>query len=122
MTKKNKNYLNNADLRDEVMLSKSQGALTRKALKMLILLAERAQTKLSYNNPEDKEDCLSYAKMDIIKYWDRYDAEKSPNAFAYFTQMCKNGYAKGWNKLHPSKYDGTISINGAVDSDGLYSI
>jgi len=116
-----KNYLNNADLRDEVMKSKADGELNRTALKMLMLLAEKAQSRLSYADPEDKADCLSFAKMDIVKYWNRYDAAKSPNAFAYFTQMCKNGYAKGWNKLHPSKYDGTISINGAKDSDGLYS-
>lgn len=117
-----KNYLNNADLRDEIMLSKEKGELTRKALKMLMLLSERAQSKLSYEDPEDKRDCLSFAQMDLIKYWDRYDSAKSPNAFAYFTQMCKNGYAKGWNKLHPSKYQGTISLSGAQDSDGLYSI
>ena len=23
-----------------------------------------------------------------------------PNAFAYFTQICKNGYAKEWKKIH----------------------
>jgi hypothetical protein len=24
----------------------------------------------------------------------------SPKAFAYFTQICKNGYAKEWKKIH----------------------
>ena len=41
------------------------------------------------------------------------------NAFAYFTEIAKRGFAKGWNKLHPKKYGGTISMN---SGDGIYSI
>jgi hypothetical protein len=34
-------------------------------------------------------------------YWERFDATKSNNPFAYFTSVIVNGIAKGWNKLHP---------------------
>ena len=34
----------------------------------------------------------------------------------------KRGFAKGWNKLHPKKYHGTVSINGSADSEGIYTI
>ena len=43
-----KNYLNNKDLYDQIVISKAQDALTRDAEKMLQLLAERAINKLTY--------------------------------------------------------------------------
>lgn len=119
--KRTKDYLNNKDLYDEIVLSKEQDKLTSKAEKMLILLAERAITKMKYVNSDDKKDCLSFAVLDLLKYWRSFNP-KYPNAFAYFTEIAKKGYAKGWNKLYPKKYAGTISINGGMDSDGIYSI
>ena len=69
-------------------------------------------------------DCISFALLDLFKYWDRFNPAKTTNAFSFFTQVAKNGYAKGWNKLHPGKYKGTISLSGSNDSDseGVYSI
>lgn len=122
MARKPKNYLNNKDLYDEIVQSKKDGKLTRKALKMLILLSERAQLKLKYADPQDKEDCLAFAQLDLMKYWDRFKPEKTKNAFAYYTSICINGYAKGWHKLHPDKYKGTISLNAGEGSEGIYSI
>ena len=87
-----------------------------------MLLADRCSKKLSYRNPDDRADCIASAYMDLYRYWRNYDPNKSENAFAYFTEICKRGFAKGWNKLHPKKYAGTVSINGASDGDGIYSI
>jgi hypothetical protein len=61
-----------------------------------------------------------------LKYWRNFNP-KYTNAFAYFTEIAKRGYAKGWNKLHPVKYKGTISLdrtsNGdSEDGGGIYSI
>ena len=99
MARKPKNYLNNKDLYNEIVQSKEDGKLTRTATKMLILLSERAQLKLKYANPQDKEDCLAFAQLDLMKYWDRFKPEKTKNAFAYYTSICINGYAKGWHML-----------------------
>jgi len=38
--------------------------------------------------------------MDCYQYWRGYSPELSQNAFAYFTQIIKNGFAKGWRKLY----------------------
>ena len=114
-------YLNNRDLYDQIVLSKEQDELTRTAVKMLTMLAERAQRKLKYANPQDQEDCLSFAILDLMKYWRSFKPEKTTNAFSYFTSMCMNGYAKGWHKLHPKKYKGTISLSNS-NGDGIYSI
>ena len=119
--KRVKEYLNNKDLYDEIVKSKELDRLTPTAEKMLILLAERAITKMKYVNSDDKHDCLSFAILDLLKYWRSFNP-KYKNAFAYFTEIAKKGYAKGWNKLYPKKYEGTVSINGSSDSEGIYSI
>jgi len=99
-----RNYLNNRDLLEQIIISKEQGR------------------KLTYRNPEDRQDCIAYAYMDLYRYWRNFNPEKSTNAFAYFTEIAKRGFAKGWNKLHPKKYHGTVSINGSSDSEGIYTI
>ena len=118
-----KNYLNNADLGAEIIKSQAAGKLTPEAEKMLILLAQQAIRKLPYVYREDREDCLSFAIYDLLKYWKGYKPQYK-NAFAYYTEIAKKGYAKGWNKLFPKKYANTISIDGGEDSesDGIYSL
>ena len=93
-------HVKNADLRNEIIKSKAQDKLTPEALDMLILMAKKFTTKFNYTYPEDREDCISFAIMDCYMYWRGYNPEKSQNAFAYFTQMIKNGFAKGWRKLY----------------------
>lgn len=118
-----KHYVTNKTLVPEIIKSKEQGELTPEAIKMLIMLSERAIRKLQYKNPEDRRDCLAFAQMDLFKYWDRFNPEKSTNAFAYYTQIAKKGYAKGWNKLHPKKYGGTIRMSGnGEEGSGIYSL
>ena len=117
---KKKNYLNNKDLYNELVKSKELDKLTPTAEKMLVLLAERTINKLNYVNSDDRDDCLQFALLDLLKYWRNFNP-KYPNAFAYFTEIAKRGYAKGWNKIHPQKYKGTISITGSNDNGGEHS-
>jgi len=127
MAKKEKIYLKNKDLYIEIVISKAQDELTPRAQQMLLLLANRAINKLRYANPKDREDCLSFAVLDLLKYWRGFNP-KYKNAFAYFTEISKRGFAKGWNKIYPKKYHGTMSIDGfgrqgGGDTDsGIYSI
>ena len=77
---------------------------------MLILLAERTIRKMSYVYDDDRKDCLQFAMLDLLKYWRNFNPK----------------YPKGWNKIHPVKYKGTMSIDRVgSDSDnegGLFSI
>lgn len=93
-------HVKNADLRDEIIKCKEADELSPEALDMFILMAKKFSTKLNYVHPEDREDCISFAVMDCYQYWRRYDPEISQNAFAYYTQIIKNGFAKGWRKLY----------------------
>lgn len=111
-------YVNAEDLRKEIALSKEKGELTTKAVKMLQAMAEGASKKLKYKYEEDREDCIAFAMMDIIKYWKGYDPEKSKNVFAYYTQMIKNGFGKGWKKLYPNSALTKVSL----DHENLYNL
>lgn len=60
---------------------------------MLVLLAERTINKLSYVNSDDRDDCLQFALLDLLKYWRNFNP-KYPNAFAYFTEIAKEDMLK----------------------------
>jgi hypothetical protein len=117
-------YIKPKELYEEICISLENKKLTPKAQDMLILIAERANRKLKYTDPMDREDCVGFALLDLFKYWDRFKPEKTTNAFAFYTQIAKNGYAKGWHKLHPGKYKGTVSLDrkASSESEGIYSI
>ena len=44
-------------------------------------------------------------------YWKNFNPEKSTNAFAYFTQIVKNGFTESFNKLHPISEANTVSLS-----------
>lgn len=110
-------YVKNSDLLREIIKSKEQKKLTPEALAMLMRIANEGNKKLRYKNPLDKEDCISSAIEDLLRYWDRFDPAKSNNPFAFYTQMCKNGYGKAWKKLHPEGFDNSLSLS----QDNVYN-
>lgn len=112
-------HVKNTDLREQLILSKEKNELTKEALDMIILMAKKFSGNFTYIYEEDKEDCISFAIMDCYLYWRSYDPEKSKNAFAYITQIQKNGFAKAWRKLYghfPKSKKVSISQN------NIYSI
>lgn len=112
-------YVKNKDLREEIIKSKELGQLTPIAIEMFMLMAKKFSNSFTYVYEEDKEDCISFAVMDCFQYWRGYDPEKSQNAFSYFTQVIKNGTAKGWRKVR-----GNFPLSGRVSysSNNIYSI
>ena len=112
------NYVNPDEFRKEIQLSKEKNELTPRAVEMLMLMAEGASKKLRYKDEEDRKDCIAFALMDVVKYWRSYDPEKSKYPFAYYTQIIKNGFAKGWRKLHPLSSTDQVSLS----NENLYSL
>lgn len=97
-----KHYVNNKEFSEEIIKCKIDGKLSDFAVSCFIALANRAVNKMYYEDPRDREDCIQSALLDCLKYWKGFDPEISdtPNAFSYFTQICKNGYAKQWKAIH----------------------
>jgi hypothetical protein len=121
-------YVNNKEFTAAIVACKGTGELSPFAVQCFIALANRAVNNLYFRDPRDREDCIQSALYDCCKYWKGFDeTRENLNAFAYFTQMCKNGYAKEWKKIHhrPGLEKGEqisfISIN--LDGENaIYSI
>lgn len=122
MAKKKRHYVKNKDLLAEILKSREQGRITSEASEMFYLIAEGLSKRLVYQDDEDRKDCISYAVEECLKYWDRFDPDrqKYPNPFAYFTQVCKNGFAKSWREL--GKYHFPNSIMVRLDNENMYSL
>jgi hypothetical protein len=112
------NYVQPEELKAEVLKSLEKGELTPKAIEMFQLMAKEMSKKFRYKDEEDRKDCMAFAMMDVIRYWKSFNPEKSKYPFAYYTQILKNGFAKGWRKLHPISSLDQVSIN----SDNFYSL
>lgn len=113
-------HVKNSDLRNEILKCKENDILSDDAIKMFQLMAKKFSTKLNYVYSEDREDCISFAVLDCYQYWRGYDPEKSQNAFAYFTQVIKNGFAKGWRKLGYGNMPKSKKIS--ISSNKIYNI
>lgn len=118
---RNNNYIKNEDLYNEILLSKENGSLTKDALNMLITLTNQIAMLMKYKDNEDLKDVKQTALIKCLLYWRNFNPDKSKNAFAYFTQIIKNGLAEGFNKLHPKKNrEGRlISLNDIMNIDRI---
>ncbi|MFW6246705.1 MAG: hypothetical protein ACOC22_00820 [bacterium] len=112
-------HVKNADLRNELLKSKEQDELTPEAINMIMLMAEKFSLKFKYEYEEDRKDCISFAIMDCYKYWRGYNPEVSQNAFAYISQIIKNGFAKAWRKLRGNF---PLSKTTSIEQNNLYNL
>lgn len=112
-------HVKNADLRNALIESKAQDQLTPETIQMMMLMAKKFSTRLHYVYEEDREDCISFAIMDCYQYWRGYNPEKSSNAFAYITQIIKNGFAKGWRKIYGNM---PLSKKVSISNNNIYSL
>jgi hypothetical protein len=121
-------YLSNKELYVEIIISKAQGRLTRRAQGMLELLAKRTIKKMRYWNNDDRLDCYQSGLVDMFDNWYNFNEEKSKNAFAYFTEIFKRGIAKGFNELYKRKGQDDnypikmFSIDSANEGQGMHNI
>jgi DNA-directed RNA polymerase specialized sigma subunit len=121
-------YLSNKELYIEILISKAQGKLTRKAEGMLYLIAKKAINKMYYKDYDDKMDCLQNGCLALFKNWYQFNELKGTNAFAYFSEVFKRGIALSWNQLHRPRglKDGEsvfhISIQRANEGEGFHGI
>jgi len=95
-------YVKNKDLYNEMVRCKDCSLNYSNELHgMFRLMVDKFSWAFSYKYQEDREDCKSQAIEDLYLYWHNFDPSKGTNAFAYVTQIIKNGYAKGYRKIYP---------------------
>jgi len=113
--------VNNEDFVKEIMISKGRNELTSKAVDYFIKIANHAIRKLHHKDPRDREDCIQFALLDLLLYWRNFDPTVSNNAFAFYTQMTYNGYAKGYKKIHKAGSGDVMSLDMVGDSE-IFSV
>lgn len=113
-------YVKNKELKRALLESKQKGELTRETIDMFSLIVNGMSKTHSYRDLEDKEDCIASGMEDLVKYWNRYDPEKSDNPFAFISQIAHNGMKKGWKKIHPPKSIKTIPFSRIVKEENSH--
>lgn len=94
------NYVKNKDLYHQIVLSRDASVATPELLDMFFLISERLSYKFKYKRAEDRDDCIMSGVEDAWMYFWNFDPSVSSNAFAYVTQIIKNGMAKANRKLY----------------------
>ena len=110
-------YVKNKELKRALAESKEKGQLTRETIEMFTLIVNGMSKTHSYRDYEDREYCICSGIEDLLKYGNRYEAEKADNAFAFISQIAHNGMKKGWKKIHPPKSIKTIPFSRIVKED-----
>ena len=85
-------YVKNADLLEEVIRYKETDIISEELGEMLLMIARNYASKGSYSGYTWVSDMVSEAVLTCIKYMKNFKPEKSTNAFAYVTQICKNSF------------------------------
>ncbi len=103
-------YIDKKEFYKEIIQSKINNRLTKKAEQLLILLANNTIRKMHYLNTNDKKDCLQEGLLILFKNWRCFDETNFDDAFAYYTEIFKRAMARGKNILYNKKMK-TISIS-----------
>ena len=114
--KYNNIYFDNKVAYYEIVVSKAQGSLSPKLLKMLCKIVKNVSKKFRYKDEEDRWDCEAYAIEVIIKNWREFDEDKYNNVLAYFTEIVKRGFVLQWKRLQKTRIN-TISLD-YTDDEG----
>ena len=93
-------YVDPKKFYEEMVKSKQQDELTKEAIRMIALIIERYSHKYYYQDIMDKEDCQSFAIMQILKNWRSYKPELNRNAFSYFTSAARQNLNQGWQQIN----------------------
>lgn len=57
------------------------------------------------------DECKQSARLDLYKYWYKFDETKYDNPFSYFTNIIKNGMLKAMKIIKPKEYYRNIPLH-----------
>jgi len=78
-------YVTNAQLLEEIKVCKEKGKLSSTLAKYLNMIAERYSRSASFGGYSFREDMVSFAVVNLIANWHKFDPTKSDNPFAFYT-------------------------------------
>lgn len=90
--KRKSKYIDKKELLAEVIHAREVGTMTDKLAKLLQLLTKQYATSARFASYSYNDDMQSYAMMMLVRTWNRFNPERSDNAFAFYTQCIKNSF------------------------------
>jgi hypothetical protein len=86
------NYINNADLMPEMLISKELGYVTPKLANMFFQVVSRYSLSKSFSHLTFKEDMVSNAMVNLMANGLKFNPERSDNVFSYVTQCSYHSF------------------------------
>lgn len=124
----NGHYVRNSDLLAEIIIYKQTGIATDRLGHMLLSIANNYTTKGNFIGYTWKNDMVGDAMLTCLKYLKNFDPNRSSNAFAYITQICKNSFKahikeqKRHSEIKDKCYQGYVSLVDDVSMAGQRGI
>lgn len=109
-----KQYVSQAELREEYLNSLKLGRCSDKLLKYARRIISRFTSTLEYVNKCDLDACIEYALGEFFQKWDTFNPERTSNIFSFYTTMLANDLRMHYKLINKGK-DICISI------ESLYS-
>lgn len=97
-TKKDSDYISSEELFNEVMKCQAEGRVSDKLGQMFLTLATRYGTKPNFSGYSYLDEMISSGVVACIASLHKFNAEKSTNAFAYYTQVIHTSFLQVLNK------------------------
>ena len=86
-------YVTNAQLLPEIKACKENGGkLSSTLAKYLNMIAERYSYSPSFGGYSFREDMVSFAVVNLVANWYKFDPAKSDNPFAFYTTACYRSF------------------------------
>lgn len=86
-------YVTNAQLLPEIQACKENGGkLSSTLAKYLNMIAERYSYSPSFGGYSFREDMVSFAVVNLVANWHKFDPAKSDNPFAFYTTACYRSF------------------------------
>ena len=101
--------IDNNELLCELKLSHSNNAITSNLIKLLYLLCDNILLSRSFSSfsQDEKFDMRQDAIETLLKNWNKFNIDKSENAFGYFTKIIFRSYFKTIKKENKHKFNTT---------------
>lgn len=97
-TKKDSDYISGEELYNEVLKCQQEGRVSNRLGEMFMTLAKRYGTKPNFSGYSYIDEMICSGITSCVAALHKFDANKSTNAFAYFTQIIHTSFLQVLNK------------------------
>lgn len=96
--KKDKDYLSNKEMYQEIIECQDRGAISDKLGRMFMLLSRKYATKPNFSGYSYKDELISAGITSCVAAFMKFKREKTQNPFSYFTQCIHTAFLQILNK------------------------